>query len=89
MERRTGSLEVVSGDGQRAALVLSAGLFASTEVAGKTGTPLEVLREVLSWRTGRFAFRPRDAGNAPPARGSVGALVLEAMRLEDERNQAS
>jgi len=58
-------------------------------MAGESRPALEVLREVLAWRTGRFAFRPRDAGSIPPPRGSVGALVLEAMRLEDERNAAS
>ena len=89
MERRTGSLEVVSGSGKRAMLVLSTGLFANTEIGGETLPPLEVLRDVLSWRTGRFAFRPRDVGSLPPPRGSIGALVLEAMRLEDERNAAS
>jgi CheY-like chemotaxis protein len=86
MERRTGSLEVVSGSGKRAMLVLSTGLFASTELGGEARPPLEVLRDVLAWRTGRFAFRPRDVGSLPPPRGSIGALVLEAMRLEDERN---
>ncbi len=89
MERRTGSLEVVSGSNMRAMLVLSTGLFASTELGGESQSPLDVLREVLSWRSGRFAFRPRDVGSLPPPRGSVGALVLEAMRLEDERNAAS
>lgn len=85
MERRTGTLEVVSGDGKRAMLVLTTGLFATTEVDGAPMVALEALREVLSWRTGRFAFRPREVGSLPPPRGSVGALVLEAMRLEDER----
>jgi two-component system OmpR family response regulator len=89
MERRTGSLEVVSGSGKRAMLVLSTGLFASTEIGGEALPALEVLRDVLGWRSGRFAFRPRDAGSIPPPRGSIGALVLEAMQLEDERNAAS
>lgn len=89
MERRTGSLEVVSSSGSRAILVLSTGLFAATEIGGAALAPLDVLKDVLGWRSGRFAFRPRDAGSLPPPRGSVGALVLEAMRLEDERNAAS
>ena len=89
MERRTGSLEVVSGSNKRALLVLSTGLFANTELGGEPRPAIDVLREVLSWRTGRFAFRPRDAGSLPPPRGSVGALVLEAMRLEDERKNAA
>lgn len=89
MERRTGSLEVVSGSGKRALLSLSAGLFASTELGGEPRPPLDVLKDVLAWRSGRFAFRARDVGSMPPPRGSIGALVLEAMRLEDERNAAS
>lgn len=88
MERRTGTLEVVASSGKRAVLVLSTGLFASTEVGGESRAPIDVLREVLSWRAGRFAFRPRDVGSLPPPRGSVGALVLEAMRLEDELKAA-
>jgi len=89
MERRTGTLEVVASSGKRAIFVLSTGLFASSEVGGEARSPLDALREVLSWRAGRFAFRPRDVGSLPPPRGSVGALVLEAMRLEDERNNAA
>ena len=88
MERRTGTLEVISSSGKRALLALTTGLFANTEVAGEPTTPLEALREVLAWRSGRFAFRTREVGSLPPARGSVAAVVLEVMRLEDERNAA-
>ncbi len=84
MERRSGLVEVVSSSGKRASLTLTAGLFASTEVAGAPRPALEVLREVLSWRAGRFSFQPRESGMLPAPRASVGALVLEAMRLEDE-----
>jgi two-component system, OmpR family, response regulator len=89
MERRTGNLEVISGSHKRALLVLSNGLFAHSEVGGVPEPAIEVLREVLGWRTGRFAFRPRDAGSLPPPLGSIGALVLEVMRLEDERKNAA
>ena len=89
MERRTGTLEVISGSNKRALLALSTGLFASTELSGEPLAAIDVLREVLGWRTGRFAFRPRDVGSLPPPRGSIGALVLEVMRLEDERKNAA
>jgi two-component system OmpR family response regulator len=85
MERRTGTLDVKTTSGTRAVLTLAGGLFASTEVNGQPKPALDVLREVLSWRAGTFAFRPRDLGSMPPPRASVGALVLEAMRLEDEK----
>lgn len=89
MERRTGTIEVTAASGKKAVLTLSSGLFAATEVDGRALPPVDVLREVLSWRSGRFTFRPREIGSIPPPRGSVGALVLEAMRLEDEKNAAS
>jgi two-component system, OmpR family, response regulator len=84
MERRSGLVEVVAMSGKRASLTLTNGLFASTEVSGAPRPALEVLREVLSWRAGRFFFHPRESGTLPAPRASVGALVLEAMRLEDE-----
>ncbi len=88
MERRTGTLDVKAASGARAVLLINAGLFSSTEIGGVSKPPLEVLRHVLSWRAGTFAFRPRDVGSVPPPRASVGALVLEAMRLEDEIRNA-
>lgn len=88
MERRSGTLDVKSASGRRGTLLIVGGLFSSTEIDGVQKTALDVLREVLSWRAGSFAFRPRDVGTLPPPRASVGALVLEAMRLEDEIKNA-
>jgi CheY-like chemotaxis protein len=85
LERRTGTLEVVSSAGTKATLNLSAGLFASSEVDAEARTPIEALRLVLSWRAGKFGFRTREVDSLPPPGGSVGALVLEAMRLDDEQ----
>jgi hypothetical protein len=47
--------------------------------------PAELLREVLRWKKGKFVFKA-DAGKPKPElnRQSVGGLLLEAMRLEDE-----
>ena len=84
LERRSGLVEVVATSGKRASLILTNGLFASTEIGGAPRPALDVLREVLSWRAGRFSFQPRESGTLPAPRASVGALVLEAMRLEDE-----
>jgi CheY-like chemotaxis protein len=84
MERRSGRIDVVAQSGKRASLVLTNGLFAVTELGGQPRPALEVLREVLSWRAGRFSFQPKESSMLPEPRASVGALVLEAMRLEDE-----
>jgi CheY-like chemotaxis protein len=86
LERRSGLIDVVSSGGTRAVLTIAHGLFATTELAGDAKPAIEVLRAVLSWRAGRFSFVSRDPENMPPPRDSVGALVLEAMRLEDEKN---
>jgi len=89
MERRTGTLEVVAKSGKHGVLTLAVGLFVAAEIGNKEAPPVDVLREMLTWRSGRFAFRPCDPAGLPPARGSIGAIVLEAMRLEDEgRNVA-
>jgi two-component system, OmpR family, response regulator len=85
MERRSGLVEIVGSSGRRATLTLTQGLFASTAIGGESKPALEVLREVLSWRAGRFAYVAREGPAVGAARASVGALVLEAMRLEDEK----
>jgi DNA-binding response OmpR family regulator len=83
MERRSGRLRVVSGE-QKAELNIAHDSFASGSLDGAEKKPLEVLRDVLKWKKGKFYFRPGD--EAPPisARESVSALLLEAMRLDDE-----
>lgn len=86
MERRTGTLEVHSTNGRRVVMGISHGLFANTDVDGVSKPAIEALREVLSWQKGKFAFRPREIGSIPPPRGTMGALVLEALRLDDEQN---
>ena len=89
MERRTGVVEIVGSSGRRGTLTLAQGLFANTAIDGAPKPALEVLREVLSWRAGRFSYLAREnAPSLPAPRASVGALVLEAMRLEDEKKAA-
>jgi CheY-like chemotaxis protein len=85
MERRSGTVDVVASGGTRAKLTIAHGLFALTEIDGVDKPAIEVLRQILSWRAGHFAFQSRDPDVMPPPRESVGALVLEAMRLEDEK----
>ncbi len=85
LERRTGMLKVKAEDGRRALLELAEGTFIAVTVDGKPGDPTELLRLVLRWKKGSFAFKP-DAGKPPPqgVRQSLGGLLLRAMQLEDE-----
>jgi CheY-like chemotaxis protein len=83
MERRSGKLRV-AGEGRKAELVIIADSFAAGSMDGKQAPPLEVLRDVLKWKKGKFYFRPLAELAPPTGRESVSALLLEAMRLDDE-----
>ncbi len=85
LERRTGHLKVTAEDARAARIELVEGTLSSAEMNENACEPTELLREILRWKKGRFAFKadavePRAEFN----RQSVGGLLLEAMRLEDE-----
>jgi len=83
MERRTGSVKVES-DGKVATFGLANGEVWQVTVGGKERDPVEGMREVLRWTRGSFAFSP----GGPPVVGgrshSLGVLLIEAMKREDE-----
>jgi two-component system OmpR family response regulator len=90
LERRSGQLKVKRDDGQRSLIEIFEGKLVSVTVAGKKGDATEQLRELLRWKQGSFAFQPDDG--APPAQGnrqSLGGVLLEAMRREDEAKAGS
>ena len=89
LERRSGKLKVKAEDGQRAELDLAEGKLAAVRLGGEEGDPTEQLRELLRWKKGSFAFKP-DPDGAPPRkdRPSLGGVLLEAMRREDEAKAA-
>jgi two-component system, OmpR family, response regulator len=83
MERRTGSVKVVGG-GKDAVFGIAEGEICRITVGGSERDPVEALREVLRWKHGSFVFTP---GVPPVGSGrsySVNALLLEAMKREDE-----
>ena len=87
LERRTGLLRIKAEDGKRAELELADGTFVAVTIDGKPGDPTQLLRAVLRWKCGSFAFKPDASKPAPSAkvqRQSVGGLLLKAMQLEDE-----
>lgn len=83
MERRTGLFEVVSKK-RRAQLEIASGAVVQGTVGGTRVSALTTLRTMLGWTVGRFSFTPLPAREAPPNRKSIGAFLLEAVRLEDE-----
>jgi CheY-like chemotaxis protein len=84
MERRSGQLKVSSDSGQSAVFTLIGGTFVHSETNGEEGPALDILRDVLRWRAGKFSFSPREIASKSSPRVSIGEMLLTAMQLEDE-----
>jgi two-component system OmpR family response regulator len=86
LERRTGLFEV-SSKKRRAALELRGGAVVRGVFGGVATSPIEVLRVLLGWNVGRFAFTVSKAppsSEVAPSSMKVANMLLEAARLEDE-----
>ena len=84
LERRSGHLKVRSDIGRIALLELNEGSLAGATLDDKAAEPTLVLRETLRWKKGRFTFRSAEMVAQPGTRQTIGGLLIEAMRLEDE-----
>lgn len=84
IERHTGRLKVSTEDGMLASFELSEGSVVSSRLSENDVDPLHTLRTALCWKHGRFWFRPQpaEAPSFPPR--SIGSLLLEATRQNDE-----
>ncbi len=87
MERRTGIFEVVSKK-RRASLDIARGHVVQGTVGGTKVSALTAMRTMLAWNVGRFSFMPTPPREPPPNQKSLGAFLIEAMRLEDEATRA-
>ena len=88
IERRSGRLKVQGEDGSLVAFELEDGSVVGSRVSENDVDAVESLREVLSWKNGRFWFRqnPTESQISPPR--SVNSLLLEATRQMDEAVRA-
>ncbi|MCU0682859.1 MAG: DUF4388 domain-containing protein [Polyangiaceae bacterium] len=84
MERRSGVISVDDGGAQAATIDLNFGNAVGGSLAGVRVAPLAVLRQVLAWPRGRFRFQPGLVAETRTGNRSLGALLIEAMRLADE-----
>jgi Domain of unknown function (DUF4388) len=84
IERHTGRLKVATDDGQLASFELAEGSVVSSRLSENDADPLQTLRSALCWKQGRFWFRqqPTEAQSFAPR--SIGSLLLEATRQNDE-----
>lgn len=84
IERHSGRLKVATDDGLLASFELSEGSVVSSRLSENDADPLHTLRAALCWKQGRFWFRqqPAEMQSFPPR--SIGSLLLEATRQNDE-----
>ena len=84
IERHSGRLKVATEDGMLASFELSEGSVVSSRLSENDADPLQTLRTALCWKQGRFWFRQQaaEAPSFPPR--SIGSLLLEATRQNDE-----
>jgi DNA-binding response OmpR family regulator len=87
MERRSGVLKVTQAN-RSCSLDIIGGYAIGAMIDDSKVAPLAVLREILRWQEGRFRFRPGSDGAIPSNRRSIGALLIEAVRLDDESTHA-
>jgi hypothetical protein len=84
LERHTGRLKVATDDGALASFELSEGSVVSSRLSETDTDPLQTLRTALCWKQGRFWFRQQAAEPASFTPRSIGSLLLEATRQNDE-----
>jgi hypothetical protein len=84
IERHSGRLKVATDDGRLASFELADGSVVSSRLSENDADPLQTLRTALCWKQGRFWFRqqPAETPSSPPR--SIGSLLLEATRQNDE-----
>ena len=87
MERRTGVFEVVSKK-RRAQLEMARGGVIDGAIGGTKVSALTALRTMLTWTVGRFSFKPTALREVPQSNKSLGAFLIEALRLQDEAARA-
>lgn len=88
LERRTGVL-TVKGARQSATVMMQGGAATKATLGGAHVAPIAALRRVLKWKTGHFTFRVGDSVAPPEDLCSIGALLLEVARLDDEAPASS
>jgi hypothetical protein len=84
IERHTGRLKVATDDGMLASFELTEGSVVSSRLSENDTDPLHTLRTALCWKQGRFWFRQQPADAASFSPRSIGSLLLEATRQNDE-----
>lgn len=89
LERRTGVLRVIADDGAMVSMVLKDGALAGSRSHDVEVDPIDALRESLRFTNGRFWFRQASVEVVNGAPRSVGSVLLEATRKNDEARRSA
>lgn len=84
MDRSSGKLEITAG-GETGTIDLAEGLALEGMLRGEPTSALEVLREIMKWKDGRFSFVPGAATTAPATAKSIAGMLFHAVCLDDAK----
>lgn len=84
LEKRTGVLKVCADDGAVVSATLREGSIVGARVQELESEPIDAIREAIRFKRGHFWFRQVgvEVASGPPK--SVGSVLLEATRQNDE-----
>jgi two-component system, OmpR family, response regulator len=78
MERRSGELKLASSS-NAATIELRSGYASGGTVKGQSKELVDVLRQVLSWKTGTFSFSVGPDVPAPERKRTIAGMLVEAV----------
>jgi DNA-binding response OmpR family regulator len=84
MERRSGQLQVAEGDGKSgsvATIDLASGFATGGTLTGTSTGLLQILREIMKWKSGLLTFHVGKDAPAPNPKRPIGAILMEAVQL--------
>jgi two-component system OmpR family response regulator len=87
MERRSGRLQVSQGDGaggaakSTATIDLASGFATGGTLGGASTGLLQILREILKWKSGLLTFHVGKEAPPPNPKRPIGAILMEAVQL--------
>ncbi len=87
MERRTGRVRVEARGKPNYMIEVVEGAIVQTQVGTAERDPIDVLREVVLLKKGKYTFEPLKIDSSQRPQRRISMLLIEAMRLNDEANR--
>jgi hypothetical protein len=83
-ERRSGRLTIESPSGERLCVSMHDGALLSCRINERAIHAVKALRQAIGWREGAFWFEPVQIDPIDASPQSIGSLLIEATRQNDE-----